>query len=254
MKQMRKRLGTLLISFVLLGSLCLPAMAISENELTSAVTQSAKTMLHAVKTPQVGSIGGEWAVIGLARSGYAVPQEYWDGYYAAVEDYVSACKGVLHKKKYTEYSRVTVALTAIGADPTKVAGYNLLMPLGDFEKTVWQGINGPIWALIAFDSGNYPIPEGGDVTREALIQVILDAQLPDGGWALSGSTSDPDMTGMALQALAPYYNTDADVKKAVDTALIYLSDAQQADGSFNSIDGKNKNRDKPTSFNHNKSF
>jgi hypothetical protein len=127
----------------------------------------------------------------------------------------------------------------MGKDVTNVGGHNLLTGLTDMTYIQKQGINGPIRALIAFDSGNYPIPEGGDATREALIQVILAAQLPDGGWALSGSTSDPDMTGMALQALAPYYNTDADVKKAVDTALIYLSDAQQADGSFNSIDGKN---------------
>jgi len=70
-----------------------------------------------------------------------------------------------------------------------------------------------------------------------LIQVILDAQLPDGGWALSGSTSDADITGMALQALAPYYKTDAKVRAAVDEALETLSVMQTADGSFGSIDG-----------------
>ena len=44
------------------------------------------------------------------------------------------------------------------ADPRDVAGYDLTKPLGDFDKTVWQGINGPIWALIALDSGNYEVP------------------------------------------------------------------------------------------------
>ena len=91
-------------------------------------------------------------MIGLARSGCDVPQSYWDAYYDTVEDYVKDHKGNLHDKKYTEYSRVIVALTAIGADPTNVAGYDLLKPLGDFEKTIWQGINGPIWALIALDT------------------------------------------------------------------------------------------------------
>ena len=132
-----------------------------------------------------------------------------------------------------------LALTALGKDVTNVDGHNLLSGLTDMAYVRKQGINGPIWALIAFDSGNYPVPAGGDVTRQALIQVILDAQLSDGGWALSGSTSDPDMTGMALQALAPYYNTDADVKNAVDVALIALSEMQQTDGSFSSIDGTN---------------
>ena len=34
-------------------------------------------MYRTVKDPQVGSIGGEWAVLGLARSGYEVPEEYY---------------------------------------------------------------------------------------------------------------------------------------------------------------------------------
>ena len=104
------------------------------------------------------------------------------------------------------------------------------------EYLLKQGINGPIWALIAFDSGNYPIPEG-NVTRETLIETILAAQLPDGGWALTGEVSDPDMTGMALQALATYYAENELVKASVDKALITFSQMQAADGSFASIDG-----------------
>ena len=126
MVQLKKRGLSLLLTLVLMLSLCVPAMAVSKSELTSAISESAEYMLNAVKAPQVGSIGGEWAVIGLARSGYDVPQKYWDNYYATVEEYVENCNGVLHNKKYTEYSRVVVALTAIGADPTNVAGYDLL--------------------------------------------------------------------------------------------------------------------------------
>ena len=39
-----------------------------------------------------------------------------------------------------------------------------------------QGVNGPIWALIALDSHDYPT--SGDVTREKLVQTILDAAAP----------------------------------------------------------------------------
>jgi len=144
MAQLRKRSISLLLAVILMLSLCVPAMAATEKDITAAVTKSAEYMLSAVKTPQVGSIGGEWAVIGLARSGYTVPQEYWDNYYATVAEYVESCAGVLDKRSYTEYSRVILALTAIGADPSDVAGYNLLTPLGNFDKTIWQGINGPI--------------------------------------------------------------------------------------------------------------
>ena len=151
MKTLLQRGGALLLSLALTFSISTTAMA-AENDLNGAVNGSSRYMLEIVEEPQVGSVGGEWAVIGLARSGYDVPQKYWDDYYATVEDYVEEHKGNLHDKKYTEYSRVIVALTAIGADPANVAGYNLLTPLGDFDKTIWQGINGPIWALIALDS------------------------------------------------------------------------------------------------------
>ena len=236
-----KRTLTLLLCVVFAVNLCLTVSAISEKKLISAVNKSAEYMLNAVKHPQVGSIGGEWAVIGLARSGYDVPQEYWDDYYATVEEYVKACDGVLHKRKYTEYSRVVVALTAIGADPTNVGGYNLLLPLADFEKTIWQGINGPIWALMAFDAGSYEVPINKDAktqaTRQLYIDEILRRQLNDGGWNLTDvggkGKADPDITGMALQALAKYQDQTA-VKTATNKALTCLSKMQDSEGGFSS--------------------
>ena len=237
MKQWKKRSISLLLTAVLLLTFCLPATA--ADALQRLVDKSAAYMLQTVKAPQVGSIGGEWAVMGLARSGYSVPQSYWDDYYDAVEDYVASCKGVLHKKKYTEYSRVVIALTAIGADPTNVAGYNLLVPLGDFEKTVWQGINGPIFALIALDCGNYPMPVNTEAatqaTRQLYLNEILSRQNDDGGWSLTSKggaePSDPDVTAMALQAFAKYQD-DGAVKTATERALTCLSKMQDSDGGY----------------------
>lgn len=120
MKQAIRTVSALALAAVLLLSMGFSALAaVTDDDLKSAVAGSAEYMLSTVKGPQVGSIGGEWAVLGLARSGYDVPQEYWDSYYATVEEYVKACKGVLHEKKYTEYSRLIVALTSIGANPAE---------------------------------------------------------------------------------------------------------------------------------------
>ena len=182
-------------------------------------------------TPGVGSTGGEWMTIGLARSGRTVPA----GYYDNVVEYVKAKADAnerLHRAKVTDNARVILALTAIGKDVTNVGGHNLLKGLDNMAYVQKQGINGPIWTLIALDSHNYPTM--GDVTREKLIQVILDAQLPDGGWDLSAENADTDMTAMAIQALAPYYNTNETVKAAVDKALEALSTMQRGDGGFGS--------------------
>ena len=194
--------------------------------------------LEKLGNPIPGSIGGEWMAIGLIRSGRkpADADAYYDSVVKFVERNINE-EGQLHRAKSTESARVILALTAMGKDVTDVGGHNLLEGLSSMEYVQKQGINGPIWALIALDSGNYPVPEG-DVSRDALIQVILDAQLSDGGWALTGSVSDSDMTGMALQALAPYRKSNPDVRDAIDTALTALCGMQAADGSFGSIDGK----------------
>lgn len=237
-----KRILALAMTVALVSSLSTVAFASNNDPLNTAVSSSSAFMLSTVKKPTVGSIGGEWAVLGLARSGSNVPQAYWDAYYAGVEAEVTSTQGILHEKKYTEYSRVVIALTAIGADPRNVAGYNLLTPLGDFEKTVWQGINGPIWALIALDCGNYPVPvnmkASKQATRQMYVDDILSRQLSDGGWSLTGSgggtsPSDPDVTGMVLQALSKYQEQER-VKTATEKALTCLSKQQDADGGYSS--------------------
>lgn len=182
-------------------------------------------------TPTVNSTGGEWMVIGLARSGRPVPAGYYDNVVKFVRENADKNER-LDRNKVTENARVILALTAIGKDVTNVGGHNLLKGLDNMAYVQTQGINGPIFTLIALDSHNYPTM--GDVTREKLIQVILDAQLTDGGWTLSGTKADPDMTAMAIQALAPYYKTNETVKAAVDKALEALSALQRNDGGFGS--------------------
>lgn len=205
-----------------------------------AIYDATGKYLISLGTPSVGSVGGEWMVIDLVRAGYTCS----DGYYQSILDYVKEKindKQQLHRSRSTDNSRIILALTAAGYDVTDVGGHNLLIGLSDFNYVKTQGINGPIWALIAFDSYNYEIPKNSDAevqaTRELLISYILERQLADGGWALSGEISDVDVTGMAMQALAPYYNTNPDVKEAIDKAIVCLSNKQLDNGGFGSIDG-----------------
>lgn len=242
-----RKIGQLMMAVVLSLSLLTNALAVvSDEKINSVIADTAEYVYNTVKKPEVGSIGGEWAVLGLARSGYNVPEKYYQDYYKVVEDYVKAKNGILHEKKYTEYSRIIVALSSIGKDARNVAGYDLTKALGDYDKTIWQGMNGPIWALIALDSRDYPMPQNPEAktqaTRQMYIDRILACQLSDGGWSLYGGTagasaadlkSDPDITGMALQALAKYQDQAA-VKQATEEALDCMSKLQDQDGGFSS--------------------
>ena len=187
--------------------------------------------------PVTGSIGGEWAVLGLARSGRDVPGA--DAYYASVVEYVQKAmdeNGRLNRSRSTENSRLILALTAIGKDVTHVAGRSLLDGLDSMAFITKQSVNGPVWALLALDSHGYPT--SGDVTREKLVRAILDTQREDGSWPVIASSQvpDADMTAMAVQALAPYYE-NAQVKAAVDAALTFLAGAQNDDATFSEIPG-----------------
>lgn len=237
------------ISFVLSLSLILSpfsnVFAIDTEKVYDMAESSIRYLYKTVQNPQIGAIGGEWTILALKRSGADIPREYYEKYYRNVENYVKECEGVIHKRKYTEYSRVILALSAIEKDPQNVAGYNLLKYIADYEKTIWQGTNGPIYALLAIDSKNYEIPQNTEAlvqaTKSMYINRILELQLPDGGWSLSsrgGQTSDADITGMALQALAKYRD-DAKVSEAIEKALLCMSSLQDTDGGFSSYGEKN---------------
>lgn len=194
MKNIIKIVGSFVLAFVLILPLSIQAYA--ETTAQEAYNTSSHYMLERVPNP---TYGDEWVIIALARGEANVPATYFDTYYQNLQQQIQEKQGNLHKYKYTEYARVILALSAIGKDATNVSGYNLVEKLQNFDQVVWQGMNGPIFALIALDSWGYEA-----TVRDKYIQAIVESQLENGGFALSGDAADLDITAMAIQALAPY--------------------------------------------------
>ena len=184
-----------------------------------------------------------WNVIGLKRSGLYVPESYTNLFYSNVISYCESKNWELTRAKYSDYSKLILALTSIGVDARDVMGHNLLSYLSDYKNVSRQGNNGPIWALIALKSNPaYTIPKDSSAeqqnSEELLVQKIVGMQCSDGGWTLMGNTGDSDMTGMAMQALASYYNKEGyeKVTAAIDKGLAWISKNQlSSSGGFGTM-------------------
>ena len=216
----------------------------SSNEPRTAQDVSAKinTVMSAMATnvsaPSFGTSAGEWTVLTLARGGhFELGNAYFEDYYNRIVETVKTTaasvnmNGALHKAKSTENARLILALSAIGKDARNVGGVNLVKAYED-NGIKWikkQGINGPIFALIALNSAGYEFKD--DTVVNDCLDFILSKQLSDGGWSLAGTKGDPDITSMTLQALAFYKDRD-DVKAAAEKGIACLQSLQADNGHF----------------------
>lgn len=230
------------------------------------INASARYILETVPEPAMGTSSGEWSVMDLLRGKYTgydyinyIPNNYFEDYLTRIEGYVTDKKGNLHRAKSTEWSRLILALSSLGYDIKNVAGYDFIEELSKSHKFSYrQGINGPIWEIIALNTGRYPLlpadPHNEDAnTFGKMIDHILNLEINEsnGGWALTGKNPDPDITGMALQALAPYYLDETLYKKtgatatynefakSVERAIFVLSQIQKPNGGYHSVGALN---------------
>lgn len=234
-----KRLSSFAIFIILLSYTLLQPLFITENSYVKAHTDTKnlyadticrdtlRKLSETLTKPDIGTIGGDWSILCLARGEYEEAEnELYDSYLKRVQ--ISAKQlaessgrndGSLHRSKSTENSRVILALSSIGADPRNINSIDLVKPLEDTDWVKKQGLNGIIFALIAVDSCSYPYPEN---LHEKLIETILQNQLSDGGWSLDNSSADPDITSIALQALSNY-TYRPEISEAVNNGLNCLS-------------------------------
>lgn len=214
-----------------------PVTVLAADSQASAVLDATlEKLAKDIPSPAFGTSAGEWTVLSLARGGYYEPDSaYFEEYYSRIVEAVNtqAAKvnknGALHKVKSTENSRLIIALSAIGKDASSVGDWNLITPYEDFGWIKKQGINGPVFALIALDTNGYQTED--PTIRTQCIEFILGRQLEDGGWALSGTAADPDITAMVLQSLRPY-RAQPEVAKAAERGFLALSSMQMENGGY----------------------
>ena len=234
------------------------------GDYSQEVNEVCDTMEFVVSDPAFAPVGGEWAALVLGRAG-RMTEEWKTKYLAAVKTSFDEIEtkspelkeaNKLSDRKLTDNSRAIIGLYSAGADVTDFNGWNLCAPLAgdnvggdkteesaDYTATLKQGINGPVYALIALDYAGYKSEGETKVTnvteentttlRDDYLNYILSKEIPGGGWALFGNSADPDITMMAVQALSKYTYLP-EVNDAVERALTVMSSKQNDQGGYSS--------------------
>lgn len=182
----------------------------------AANTGSVQELINKGLSPDAGTSPAEWFIIALKQ--YKGNYDY-SAYTSALNAYVKKTAGI----KATDMQRIAMTYTAIGGN-TEYVKSAVDTSIGKL------GIMSYVYGLLLLDCGAYSSKQ---LTRNDIINYILSLKLSDGGWALSGSVSDTDITAMVLQALAPYYKYE-DVKSCVNKALNLLSERQLQTGDYSS--------------------
>ncbi len=242
----KKRIVTFLLAVMLIAAMPMTALASSADSLKALADKAGCAYEDILNSKLVvpGESVSDWIAIATGCSGNPVKR---NAYLKGLEDYVTAeyeKNGCLHNIKATEYHRISLAVLALGGDPTCFGKDSAGEPIDLIAEGTYywensdslgtQGLNGWIWALIAIDAKYYDLPWDAIYTRESIINAIVAAQTDEGGFGLSGGSPDVDITAMALQALASYYPQHENVRGSVDRALGWLSAQQNDNGDFTS--------------------
>ena len=219
------KLFSILAVLIMLSAGCKSSTVTSTTAAQKAVEYEIKT----VPRPAYGVLGGEWTVFALSRLGVQLPEGYEEIYMTSLKQTVKETRGKLSEDKYTEYSRVCLALAALG-ESSKVEGVDLLENLEDFDQVISQGLNGAVYALLALDAH-----ENQSSVKQEYVDYIVEQQNSQGGFSFQGkeSPSEADMTAMVLQCLAPYKGQKK-VENVLKKGVKLLSLLQSEEGGYES--------------------
>lgn len=166
-----------------------------------------------------------WAALVLQKQGIKAEETY------IKENYENIAKEGLKNYSNTDLEKLILNLTALGYTPYNFNGKNLIEEIFNRSEDNFL-INDAAVALIVYNYAN--IKEEYPLSKEKLINVILGKTINNNGntgWALSGDSVNPDITGLALSALAPYNKDEyPQVKETIQKAVDTLSKLQNDKG------------------------
>lgn len=170
-----------------------------------------------------------WDALALVRSSTGLTDNQKDAIHTTIEN--NYATGATHSN--TDYARDVIGLVAIGVDPTtEINGTNLLSEVYTAATNSDADIYTITDGILALTAAQGYVDNTSEINE--LITNLIQMQTEQGtGFFTDEYGYTIDTTGMALQALAPYFNKgNASVDNAVNIAAEALGSTVQDDGNF----------------------
>ena len=205
-----RRIAALVMAVILSLSLvgCSSGIEADETnaELVQAINNTSKYILKEVTAP---TYGDETAIIALNRSTYI---DYWHNRttnYVNKLDHLIKSNGYVlgngsKKIVYAEgYPDAILAMTTAGIYANWANSGDLLQGISYDNVVMMGGYLNKVDALTALESGKYTPSEGGDLTRQDLIDFTMELQKADGSFSYAnmGEVSEIEVTASAVTGL-----------------------------------------------------
>lgn len=197
------------------------------NQNTSGISKNINAQLESTVAFIKAHSTDPWAAVSLNKFGVKGDTSFID------QSAKDITKYGLSDISNTDLEKLIINLTADGFTPYDFNGDNLVKELYSRDLNTFM-INDCIFGLLAYQYSN--IKEEYPITKTKLVDSILSKQMTNKvgdkeikGWALMGDKINPDITGMAISALAPFYG-EAKVKAAVDQAVEGLGALENESG------------------------
>lgn len=133
-----------------------------------------------------------------------------------------------------------ISLVKLEENPQNYKKNNLVAMLHNYENLYQNGLNGAIYALMAYESvhstsandSSLPAPNTVRNSTSAIIDYIVSAQQRSGGFAATtGRDPDIQVTARAVTVLSSYRDIPY-VNAAVEKAIDWLAAQQDAEGTY----------------------
>lgn len=203
------------LAALLIAVLIMPFAASAEGTIFDGVKgdRTIDEWFESDVVPNAGK-GAEWYIFALKMADVEINGK---AYLARLDDYLKdSTLGAV------AYQRCALASLALGREDSSTV-----------DITIGKGgIMSYVFALHLLNNG----ASSAEHTADSVIQKLIETQNEDGGWSLSGKSSDVDVTAMTLQALAVHRD---DIGENIDKALDFLATARCDDGGFASYGTEN---------------